>query len=462
MNRHVKSPIHFFIAGLALALLLALMPVPVAYAQRTQLKPGRWNLFSPQQDVELGQQVAQDAEKKLAMLNNRRVDDYLDRLGKKLAAYAMGEKYPYQFKAVNDSSINAFALPGGFIFVNRGTIEAADDEAELAGVMAHEIGHVALRHGTNQATKSYALQAPGALLGGLLGSKSVGAVVAQIGTGFAMNSVLLKYSRDDERQSDLIGTQILYDANYDPNAMALFFDKLDTRESGVDFFSSHPNPENRIQNINAEIRRLGAVSNQAVSGRNEFRSVQRLVKSLPAAPKKAADQTETSGSGQSKKPPRPSNRLRSFDSGYVSLRYPDNWKSHGGENDFSLAPEGGIIGDENDQAMAYGAMMAVYAPRSGNRSRSDLKQATDQLIEGLQNSNPKMRITKGQEQIRFGNQTALSTIFKNDSPLGGSEIDWLVTVLRPEGLAYFVFVAPERDFDDYQQAFEQILDSVTF
>ena len=106
------------------------------------------------------------------------------------------EKYPYQFKAVNDSQINAFALPGGFIFINRGVIEKAENEAELAGVMAHEIGHVALRHGTNQASKTYLAQAPLAILGGLLGrNKSVGAIIAQIGTGFAVNSILLKYSR---------------------------------------------------------------------------------------------------------------------------------------------------------------------------------------------------------------------------------------------------------------------------
>ena len=145
------------------------------------------------------------------MLNNRRVDDYLNRLGKKLAAVAPGEKYPYQFKCVNDASINAFALPGGFLYINRGTIEAADNEAELAGVIGHEIGHVALRHGTNQASKSYLAQAPLAILGAFMGNNSVAAILAQIGTSFAANSILLKYSRDDERQSDLMGAQILYD-----------------------------------------------------------------------------------------------------------------------------------------------------------------------------------------------------------------------------------------------------------
>jgi len=156
-----------------------------AFAQRTPLKPGGMNFFSPQQDVELGQKVAQDAERQLAMLNRPQVDDYLNRLGRRLAANAPGEKHPYQFKCVNDSTINAFALPGGFLYINRGTIEAASNEAELAGVMGHEIGHVALRHGTNQASKQYLAQAPLAILGSVLGGNSAGAILAQVGTGFA-------------------------------------------------------------------------------------------------------------------------------------------------------------------------------------------------------------------------------------------------------------------------------------
>ena len=156
-------------------------------------------------------------------------------------------------------------FPGGFLYVNRGTIEAADNEAELAGVIAHEIGHVALRHGTNQASKSYLAQAP-------LGhsrfrsweATPLPAILAQVGTSFAASSILLKYSRDDERQSDLMGAQILYDASYDPRYVAQFFEKLDSKGRGSDFFSSHPNPDNRIQNINTEIRKLGSIPDNAV------------------------------------------------------------------------------------------------------------------------------------------------------------------------------------------------------
>src|SRR3990167_137573 len=133
-----------------LAAIAVLVLAPLAWATRTQLKPG-WNMFSAQQDVEVGQQTSLDAERQLPMLNNSRVDNYLNNLGRNLAARAPGEKYPYRFKVVNDRAINAFALPGGPIYINRGVIDAADSESQLAGVIAHETAHVALRHGTNQA-----------------------------------------------------------------------------------------------------------------------------------------------------------------------------------------------------------------------------------------------------------------------------------------------------------------------
>jgi len=445
-------------AGFAI---LVLVSVQWAFPQRTQLKPGR-NLFSPQQDVELGRQVAQDAEQKLPMLNDSRVDDYLNRLGKKLAANAPGEKYPYQFKCVNDASINAFALPGGFLYVNRGTIEAADNEAELAGVIGHEIGHVALRHGTNQATKQYLAQFPLAILGGVLGSNSFGSILAQMGTAFTLNSVLLKYSRNDERQADLLGAQILYDSGYDPRYLATFFDKLETRQRGSDFFSSHPNPENRIQTINAEISRLGPGNAGGTNNSADFRKIQQRLKSLPPAPEAGSiqDQGRDSGVRSQGRPARPSSRYQGFSVDNMNVRHPDNWEAFGESRAFTLAPRGGIVESGNAEALAYGAIMSVYQPSSG--SRPGLKEASDQLVRELQSSNSAMRLSNDRGQIRVDGQPALSRIFINNSPLSGREMDWMVTVLRPEGLVYFIFVAPEQEFGDYQRAFEEILDSVRF
>jgi Zn-dependent protease with chaperone function len=455
-------------AAAAIALLLAL--APLGLAERTKLKPG-WNIFSPQQDVEIGKEVSKQAEQQLVLLNDKKVDSYLDRLGQKLASKAPGVKYPYQFKGVNDASINAFALPGGFLYINRGTIEAADNEAQLAGVIGHEIGHAALRHGTNQMTKATAMQLPLAMLGGLVGSNSIVGLLTQVGANFGAQSILLKYSRDAERQADLVGTQILYDNHYDPRQMANFFMKLeeDSKKSGsrpIQFFSSHPVPENRVAAVNAEVDRMGGQAGSYQDDSTEFREIQRYVRSLPPAPK-TPQQPQAGGPTASKtqpqRPPLPSGTLQDYSNANLSMRHPDNWKSYGQGDAFTLAPDGGLVSDaKGNTALAYGAMMAVFEARPNSSGQVDLKAATDQLISGFRNSNPDMRISKDPKKIKVGGQQALATTLTNVSPLGGNETDYLVTVLRPEGLVYFVFVAPEKEFGDYQGAFQDMTNSIRF
>jgi hypothetical protein len=429
--------------------------------QRTQLKPG-WNLFSPAQDVEMGKQVAADAEKQLPMLNDRRIDGYLNRLGKRLAANAPGEKYPYQFKAVNDTSINAFALPGGFLYVNRGTIESADTEAQLAGVVGHEIAHAALRHGTNQASKAYLAKMPLAILGGVVGSQSVTGVLAQIGAGFATDSVLLKYSRDAERQADTLGTQILYDAGYDPRAMAQFFEKLQAQGKSrmPGWLSSHPNPGERIDVVTSEIGRLGGARKGMTADSAEFREIQKYLKSLPGP--KGVSTAAKSGTTRSGPPQRPSGRTTGYSNDILQLRHPDNWNPTSSDSSLTIAPEWGVVATGQGNSLAYGIMAGVFPPKAGHSGRFDLQQATEQLIAELKRSNQNMRVARASAQMRVGGERALSTLLQNDAPGGGNETDWIVTVLRPEGLVYFVAVAPEAEYQNYRRAFEAVIDSVRF
>lgn len=449
-------------AAIALLAAVSLAIAPVAQAERTKLKPG-WNMFSAQQDVEIGQKVAADAERQLPMLNDARVDRYLDRLGKRLAAKAPGEDFPYQFKAVNDSAINAFALPGGFMYVNRGAIEAANTEAQLAGVMAHEISHVALRHGTNQATKANFTQGLLGILGATVGSGSVGAVAAQLGAGFFANSVLLKYSRDAETQADVMGTQILYDNGYDPRGVAQFFEIIEGQSKGgrpPEFFSSHPNPGNRVERVNREIEKIGGMPANPRTTSSEFQAIKRHLKSLPPAPKRDAAAAASGGSGG--KVPDPSSRYQAFENRSVRLQHPDNWQAYTQGDAASFVPQGGVVQDrDGNQGMVYGVMLNVFEPHADG-GQVTLEAATDQLVYELRQSNRNMRVARRHEQTRVGGQRALSTVLANDSPLGGREVDWLVTVARPEGLVYFVFVAPENDFGRYERAFEQMLNSVRF
>ena len=251
--------------------------------------PG-FNLFSVEQDVEIGRQSAAEAERQLPLLRDRNVDRYLNKIISKLAAKAPGARYPYAIKAVNASEINAFSLPGGPMYVNRGLVEAARSEAELAGVLAHEMSHVALRHGTHQASKAYLGQAGLGILGGLLGKNgnNTAQIVNAVG-GLGLNAVFLKFSRDAEYQADQLGAQIMAGAGYNPVAMATLFELLRS-EQGRDpgkvekFFSSHPPPADREARIREQAGslQLGGVAGCGRLRRHQGRPAETLSR-FPAA-----------------------------------------------------------------------------------------------------------------------------------------------------------------------------------
>ena len=232
-------------------LMLALMATPIAALSQTY-KPG-FNIFSPQQDYEIGRRSAASANRQLRTYTDARVS----RIGKRLAAYAPGVRYPYEFRVVDNNAINAFALPGGFVYINRGALQAARNENEIAAVIAHEIAHVALRHGTNQASKAYLARAGLGLVGGLLGGRGnsgLGQVMGAVG-GFGLNTVLLKHSRTAEQQADSLGMRMLRQAGYDQRGMISFLQTIQRHSGGrsVEFLSSHPNPSNRIARLEREL-----------------------------------------------------------------------------------------------------------------------------------------------------------------------------------------------------------------
>jgi len=222
--------------------------VPALWAQRTQLKPP-WNMYSPQTDVQLGRKNAQLLEERLPLCRDPKVDEYLTKLGMRLVSQlpTRGIQYPWEFHYVNDKSINAFALPGGFVFVNRGAIEVSDSEAQLAAVMGHELSHVALRHGTAQASKAQLAQGAAGIFGGLFGGSTGGDLLTE-GVALGAGGLLLRYSRGDETQADVMGTQVIYDAGYDPRAMAQFFEKLQSETAGKNPPSARPSRKRMVLN----------------------------------------------------------------------------------------------------------------------------------------------------------------------------------------------------------------------
>jgi predicted Zn-dependent protease len=427
--------------------------------ERLSFKPG-FNLFSAQQDVQVGRDAAKQADQQLPLVTDAEVVRYVNDLGRRLATFAPDNKpdYAWTFKVVNSSDINAFALPGGFIYVNRGAIEAAENEAQIAGVIAHEEGHVVMRHGTHQASQAMLAQAPLAILGGVLGqSGSLTAQLAQMGIGFGVNSLMLRNSRSAESQADEIGTYILYNAGYDPRAMAQFFQIIEKKypQQTIQFFSDHPNPENRIEKVEQGIRSLGPMR-QAKTGSPEFEATKRrLLNMLP--PPKAKPQTR----GANNPPPPPSDHMGRFDGKGFALDYPDNWQVQRSEDAVALVPPDGIVtGPEGDANQAYGVSISFFHPQGTSQKNWGLLDATKQLLAVMSESNPNLRVVK-QAGIKLYGRPALSTWLENDSPVQGQkEKDRLVTLRQNDALFSLIFIAPEEAYGAYQPTFDAMLQSL--
>jgi predicted Zn-dependent protease len=162
-------------------------------------------------------------------------------------------KLPWRFRVIERREKNAFALPGGYIYVTSGLVRSAQNDDEIAGVLAHEITHVTLRHGTNQASKAVLTRMPLQFLGGIMG-RGVGSMLTQLGVGFGLNSLFLKYGRTAETQADVGAVQLMTRSGYNPHGLSKFLGTL--KKGGSEFFSDHPNPSNRIERINQEITML--------------------------------------------------------------------------------------------------------------------------------------------------------------------------------------------------------------
>src|SRR6266545_1163719 len=238
---------------------LALAAMSLTACAAREFKPG-FNMFSKQQDVQLGREASQQVLQQYQVVQNQFLQNYLKRIGERLASTPEAQQsgFPFTFTLLNDKSVNAFALPGGPMFVFTGLLNAVDNEGQLAGVMAHEMSHVILRHGTNQASKANLIQLPAMLAGAVIGNGSMLGQLAQLGIGLGANSVLLKFSRGAESEADLLGSHMMAEGGYNPIEMARFFEKLGAEGGarGPQFFSDHPNPGNREKAIENEIRSL--------------------------------------------------------------------------------------------------------------------------------------------------------------------------------------------------------------
>lgn len=434
-------------------------------AQFKEPKPG-FNLFSPQQDVQMGKEAAAQVEKSMPVVHNEELTGYLTRIGSRLARSKHAGTFPFRFSVINDKSINAFALPGGPIYVNTGLLGAVDNESQLAGVLAHEMSHVALRHGTHQASKANFIELPAAIAGVVIGNNSMLGSLARLGINLGAESVLLKYSRTAESEADANGALIMNDTGYNPIEMARFFQKLESEGSKgnsllASWLSDHPSPGNRVKAVEDEIRYLPKTS-YSETDPAALPRVKAIVPKLPPPPPKATTQ-----GGVSTAPPpsiRPSSHFRQYQGKSFSLSYPDNWQIFG-EQDSSMvtiAPKEALVDGQNGQTqIGYGVIVSFYFPQTES---ADSRGATENLIRQIQQGNPGMkRSTEAQRTVQIGGQQGVLTPLESQSPYRGeTEVDMLVTVSRPDGLFYMIFISPRSEWGDVQRVYDEMMRSVRF
>src|SRR5215472_6222502 len=435
---------------------------PLAQTGPQMPDPGRASL-SRQEQEQLGLKTAAEVYKQMPVLpDSSPISQYVRKLGTKLEGVIPPDRsWPYQFHVVPQKEINAFALPGGPIFINLGTIQAAQNEAQLAGVMAHEMSHIYMQHSAKQMGKAQWTS----VLAGIAGA------------------VMMKYSRSDEAQADSVGAIIMFKAGYNPKALADFFTMLEKQSGGggPQFLQSHPNPGNREAAIAKQIRPWPA--KQFLGSSSAFAQAQEEAKAKKTYTAQEIEQGAKQGiwarqnarsgalpandagasaggadvTNVSLRDVRPSNRFAQTQQKDFSISYPDNWQATGNDKSFLIAPPAGV----SQAGIAYGVVIDTSFPAGGS-----LDNATQQVIQSLMKDNTGLR-REGEAQNVVVNGVegrsvylrATSPVLQDGKPL--PERDWLVVVPRSDGgVVYLMFVAPEQDFDQLSGVYQKMLDSL--
>jgi len=452
---------------MAAAMMWSMALLPIAVAAQTRIDTPK-NKYKIQDDIKLGRDAAAEVEQKFPILNDRAAQNYVSKVGEKLVRAIPPEyrhsEFDYSFKIVNASDINAFALPGGPMFVDRGMIEAAKNEGEMAGVMAHEISHVALRHATAQATKQNSIGSQlgqiGLILGGAILGGQTGAQLGMLGAQIWQT----KYSRDYETQADVLGARIMANAGYDPRDLANMFKTIAAQggNGAPEWLSSHPDPGNRYEKINHEASLL-PVSSDPIKLTQEFSRTKERLASMPKAQTMAQIEKGYEGGGSGAQNPmnggrystrvaNPSTRTQSYNSGSVSLSYPSNWKVFAG-NDLTFAPEGAY----GDQGITHGAMIGAFQPQNNN-----LLTGTKEYVNGILQANSYLRGSGSYQRTTVAGRTGYTTTLTGRSPITNKaeRVTVYTAQARNGNLLYVAAVSPNAEASRYSTAFRNLVRSI--
>ncbi|HXG94765.1 MAG TPA: M48 family metalloprotease [Blastocatellia bacterium] len=442
---NIRKPV----AYLSALALVVIMFLPVASIAQTRVKPG-WNFFSIKDDVEFGREASREVEKQMPLVRDPIVQGWIDELGHRLSSKTSMPNLPWQFHVTNSREINAFALPGGFVYVNRGLIEITNDESELAGVLGHEMAHVTLRHGTNQLTKALLLQLPLAVLGQMKGTAGVIGKIGLVG----MSLAFLKFSRSAEQNADILGVQTMTRAGYDPRGMTTIFEKLQREGgNGPQFLSDHPNPENRIKRIQQEISLVQVPRNPIGNSNLYLQAKSRLRSMVPApnvSPRRASART-SSQTGEA-----PSHDFQTYRSpdGGVRVGYPSNWEVNDEGATVTFAPDWAVDGND----VTHGAIIGHL--EAGPRRSMSTGQALDAIIAQLLQVNTYLREERSERrETELDGEQAMATYLTGRTAQGYKERVWVVAQPVGQSVVYILFIAPDREFRQYEPTFRRMLES---
>ena len=455
---------------LSIVLLLPALAFPQKkLAKQAEVKVQKTSL-TRDQELQLGKEAAAQVEREMEVVNSPEIEAWLNQIGGQLAKTPQANAYPYYFKLVNEDSINAFALPGGPMYVHTGLIKAADNEAEVAGVLAHEMSHVALRHGAAQMSKQQTwgdifgvLGALAPALGGGGSDCTLWCQAIQLGAGLGGNSLLMKFSRGYEHDADLNGARMMASTGYNPIELANFFEKLQAKlgtaaePKGLALWmASHPATGSRIQYVSQDIQFYPKKSYATSTG--NFARVQQLVAALPPAKLKPAaliqasqDGTPRSGIPQGFK----DYRAKGF-----SIAYPATWQAGQPQQGGSLylAPPGGAKQGQNGVELLAGATIDYYVPQKGPAS---LEGTTPEFVESLKKGDANLK-AESVVRTRLGKQAALKTKLTTRTSDQKDQVIYLYTVARDAGLWYVAMAAAPAQLGEFESVFGQMEQSVAF
>jgi predicted Zn-dependent protease len=452
----------------------AVFAMPVSVFAQTQIKYHS-NKYKPADDVKVGRQAAAEVEQQMPILNDNEATSYVSRVGQRLVNAIPSEfqhpEFQYYFKIVNARDINAFALPGGPMYVNRGMIEAAHNEGEMAGVMAHELSHVALRHGTAQASKAqkYGLLAGILGIGGAIIGGPAGAAAQIAGQGVGV--YFLKFSREYETEADILGARIMSNAGYDPHDLANMFKTIEQQSggSGGGFLSDHPSPSDRYARINQEAQYLRV--NNPIRDTRDFDRVQARLRGMSRAPSmqdiarggNRYPNGETGGNYPSNQPrgrvEYPSTRYQNYSTlgGIMRVSVPSNWRQLSESNSVWFSPEGAYGQYQNQVVYTHGVNFGMAQTQSLN-----LQQATQEFLNSLAQGNTNLRQRSSLVRTTVAGRSGLTSTMTNVNEATGQAeaITVITTLLRNGQLFYMIAVAPQNESASYQAAFRNVLRSL--